>query len=90
MNELQTYGIAWFYEEDWEEWKIISDDQLEENYSDWLISAELAKSNFEKDNMNVEKVFIKPMEFKKWCKKHFKKLNSSSRSAYVTELLLRK
>lgn len=90
MNKTNNLGIAWFYEEDWEEWKNISDDKIEDNYEDWLISAELTKLKLEKELNSVEKVFIKPREFKIWCKKKHKKLNSASRSQYVTRILLNK
>ncbi|MBI9070144.1 MAG: hypothetical protein JEY94_01015 [Melioribacteraceae bacterium] len=90
MNKFQNVGIAWFYEDDWEEWKNISEDQIEETYENWLISAKITESNLEKEYEHVEEVFIVPSEFKRWCKKHIKKINSSSRSEYVTWLLLNK
>ena len=83
-------GIAWFYEEDWKEWKKISADEIEDNYEDWLLSATMMKKDLEKEGHKVEKVFIKPKEFKEWCKKNKKRLDSSSRSDYVTRLLLEK
>ncbi|MFH1195457.1 MAG: hypothetical protein V1720_07070 [bacterium] len=80
-------GIACFNENDWEEWKQISDDQLEDEYEDWFIQASLAKSNLEKEGFIIEKVEIKPDEFKIWCNKNKKRLDGSARSQYVTELM---
>ena len=87
MKRKSTIGIAWFNENDWEEWKKISEDKLEENYDDWLIEASMSKSKFEEQGYDIKKVTITPSNFKNWCKKNHKKLDSSSRSEYVSELL---
>ena len=31
------FDIAWFNEKDWEEWKKISEDKIEDTYDEWLI-----------------------------------------------------
>jgi len=87
MNNKSTIGIAWFNENEWEEWKNISEDKLEDKYEDWLIEASLSKIKFEKDGYTIKQVTITPNNFMKWCKKSNKKLDSSSRSQYVSELL---
>jgi hypothetical protein len=87
MKKNMTIGIAWFNENDWEEWKKISADKIEDNYEEWLIEASLSKSKFEEEGYNVKQVNITPNNFKNWCKKNHKKLDSSSRSQYVSELL---
>lgn len=87
MNEKIMYGIAWFKEEDWEEWKKISEDEMEDKYDSWLTEALIAKSEYEKEGYIVKQVTITPNNFKNWCMKNFKKLDSSSRSQYVAELL---
>jgi hypothetical protein len=87
MDNKLIIGIAWFDENDWEEWKKISDDKLEDNYDDWVIEASLVKSKLEEAGQTVKQIKITPDNFKKWCKKKNKKLNSSSRSEFVTELL---
>lgn len=87
MDCKPIIGIAWFNENDWEEWKKISEDKLEEKYDDWLIEAFLAKSKFENDGFTVKQVNITPVNFKNWCQKNNKQLDSSSRSQYVSELL---
>ncbi len=87
MDKESIIGIAWFNENDWEEWKNISEDQIEDNYDDWLVEASLSKSKLEDQGFTVKKVNISPTNFKNWCKKNNKKLDSSSRSEYVSELL---
>ncbi len=87
MKNKLRIGIAWFNESDWDEWKRISEDELEESYEDWLIEATIAKKDLEDNGFIVAKVTITPEKFKIWCKKNFKKLNSGSRSHYVAELL---
>lgn len=87
MDDKSIIGIAWFEENDWEEWKKISEDQLEDNYDDWLVEASLSKSNLEEEGYTVKQVNITPNNFKNWCKKNKKRLDSSSRSQYVSELL---
>ncbi|MCJ7649426.1 MAG: hypothetical protein MUP85_12490 [Candidatus Lokiarchaeota archaeon] len=82
-----TLGIAWFNENDWEEWKKISEDKLEDKYADWMIEASLAKSKLEEEGYITKKVTITPNNFKSWCKRNNKKLDSSSRSQYVSEFL---
>ena len=87
MKDKSTIGIAWFNEKDWEEWKKISEDKLEDKYEDWIIEASLAKSKLENEGYEIKQVTITPNNFKNWCKKNKKKLDSSSRSEYVSELL---
>ena len=87
MDNKSIVGIAWFNKNDWEEWKNISEDRLEENYDDWLVEASLSKSKLEDQGFTVKQVNITPSNFKQWCKKNFKKLDSSARSQYVSELL---
>ena len=89
MNNKSIIGIAWFNEIDWEEWKKISEDKLEDKYEDWFIEASLSKSKFEDEEYNIKQVTITPTpnNFKSWCKKNNKKLDLSSRSQYVAELL---
>ena len=87
MDNKSIIGIAWFNENDWEEWKKLSEDKLEDNYENWLIEASLAKSKFEKEGYSISKVNITPKNFLSWCNKNSKKLDSSSRSQYVSSLL---
>lgn len=87
MTIRPILGLAWFDKKDWEEWRKISEDQIEEKFEDWLADAETTKSTFEEEGYIVKDVVIRPNEFKKWCKKNKKKLDSTSRSHYVTELL---
>lgn len=87
MKKNMTLGIAWFNENDWEEWKKISTDKIEDKYDEWLIEASLSKSKLEEEGYTVKQVNIMPNNFKNWCKKNNKELDSSSRSQYVSELL---
>jgi hypothetical protein len=87
LESKSIIGIAWFDENDWELWKKISEDELEDKYEDWVIEASLTKSKLEDQGFTVKQVNITPNNFKNWCKKNFKKLDSSSRSQYVSELL---
>ena len=87
MDKNSIIGIAWFDENDWDEWKKISEDEIEDKYDDWLVEASLSKSKLEDQGFIVKQVNITPNNFKIWCKKNFKKLDSSSRSDYVSELL---
>lgn len=87
MDKKSIIGIAWFDKNDWEEWKKISEDEIEDKYDDWLVEASLSKSELEAKGLTVKQVNISPTNFKIWCKKKNKKLDSSSRSQYVSELL---
>lgn len=87
MDNKSIIGIAWFDENDWEEWRKISDDKLEDKFDDWLVEASLSKSKLEDQGFTVKQVNISPTNFKNWCKNKNKKLDSSSRSQYVSELL---
>lgn len=87
MKSKSIIGISWFDKNDWEVWRKISEDVLEDEYDDWLIQASITKSKLEHEGYTVKQVNITPTNFKKWCKENFKKLNSSSRSQYVSELL---
>lgn len=87
MDNKSIIGIAWFDENDWEEWRKISDDKLEDKFDDWLVEASLSKSKLEDQGFTVKQVNISPTNFKNWCKNKNIKLDSSSRSQYVSELL---
>ena len=87
MYSKSIIGIAWFAENDWIEWKNISEDKLEDKYEDWVMEALLARARFEEKGYIVKKVNITPSNFIEWCKKNNTKLDSSSRSQYVSELL---
>ncbi len=87
MGNESITGIAWFNENDWEEWKRISEDLFEEMYEEWLIEASRAKTKLENEGFTVKQVNITPNNFKNWCRKNNKKLDSSSRSQYVSYLL---
>ena len=87
MDNKSIIGIAWFNENDWEVWKKISADQLEDNYDDWLVEAAITKSKLEDQGLTVKQVNISPANFKDWCRKKNKILDSTSRSQYVSELL---
>ena len=89
LDNKPIIGIAWFNNSDWDEWRKISEDKLEDNYDNWLVEASLSKSKLEDQGFIVKQVSISPINFKNWCKKKNKKLDSSSRSEYVTELLLK-
>jgi hypothetical protein len=47
----------------------------------------LAKSKLEGEGHTIKEVKITPNNFKEWCKKKNKRLNSFSRSEYVSDLL---
>ena len=87
MEKESIIGIAWFNENDWDEWKRISVDEIEDKYADWLVEASLYKIKLESEGFTVKQVNITPSNFKIWCKKNLKKINSASRSHYVSELL---
>lgn len=87
MGTQHVIGFAWFNKNDWEEWKKISADKLEDRYEDWLKEALSAKSMMEAKGFTIKQVTITPANFKSWCEKKNKKLDSDSRSQYVTELL---
>jgi len=87
MDTKSIIGIAWFDKNDWEEWKKISEDKLEDKYEDWVIEALLTKAKLEEQGYTVKQVNMTPSNFIKWCKKNNKKLDPSSRSQYVSELL---
>ena len=87
MNNKSVTGIAWFNKSDWEEWKRISEDEIEDSYEEWLDEATMVKKYLEYEGYTVEKVTITPAKFKTWCKKNSRKINSESRSGYVAELL---
>ncbi|MFO7447820.1 MAG: hypothetical protein R6W90_15760 [Ignavibacteriaceae bacterium] len=79
-------GLAWYNKTDWEEWKRISEDEIEDNYEDWLISAKAAKLSMENQGYTVEEVLISPADFSQWCRKNRKRRDSANRSMYVQML----
>ena len=45
MGKNSIIGIAWFDENDWDEWKKISEDEIEDKYDDWLVEASYPNLN---------------------------------------------
>lgn len=43
LDNKSIIGIVWFDENDWEEQKTISEDQIEANYDNWLVEAFFTK-----------------------------------------------
>ena len=72
MKSNSIIGIAWFNKEDWEVWKKISEDNLEDKYEDWFTGASLMKSKLEDEGYNVKQVTITPDNFTNWCRKNNK------------------
>ncbi len=66
MEKESIIGIAWFNESDWDEWKSISEDEIEDKYEDWLIEATLSKTKLENEGFIVKQVNITPRKFKIW------------------------
>jgi len=89
MDNKPVIGVAWFNKNDWEEWKKISEDKIEDDYDDWLAQVIIYKSQLEDEGFIVKQVTITPANFKIWCKENNKKSDTASRSEYVTDLLIK-
>lgn len=87
---MERPGIVWYTPEQWKQMKKIAvdHDRLEESYEDWLQIAKEAEQNLEKQGILTQRVFVNANEFYNYCAIIGIPLDASSRSQFVSKILV--
>jgi hypothetical protein len=85
MKKKLNVALAWYNRNEWDEWKKISPEEMEDTFEEWLFQAITTKADLEKKGYHVVQVIITPIEFLNWCRMNNIKPDSESRSRYVME-----
>src|SRR5690348_1955772 len=84
---IDALGIAWYRAEDYDRLKamFVDGDELPDTYEEWLKKAREVVGVMTLDRQPVEKIWIDPIAFPKWCSEHGQKLDASARTRYAAE-----
>jgi hypothetical protein len=84
-------GVGWYRKEQWARLRSVSTDakNLEPSYEDWLANAENALLNLHAEGADAVKVDVDVEELIRWCQEKKLPVDGKSRSAFVTERLMR-
>lgn len=82
-------GIAWYRKEQWNRLLEVSADreELEDNYDDWLRTAEGTLKKLKRAGTEIVKVDIDVNKLVAWCVVTKRTLDGSARAEYVSKLL---
>lgn len=85
----QVLGIAWYRREQWNRLLEASADrdELEENYDDWLRTAEGTLKELKRMGASVVKVDVDVNKLVVWCMVVNRPLDGAARAEYVSKLL---
>lgn len=85
----QVLGVAWYRREQWNRLLEASADrdELEENYDDWLRTAEGTVKELKRMGTAVVKVDIDVNKLVAWCMVGNRTLDGTARAEYVSKLL---
>ncbi len=89
----QTHvGVAWYQREQWTHLRELAADAdvLEENYDDWVASAERALMTVRAQGLTAERVEVDVDEIAEWCRRAGRQFDSKARSEYVADLMRRR
>ena len=85
----QVLGVAWYRREQWNRLLEVSADrdELEENYDDWLRTAEGTLKGLKQMGTALVKVDIDVNKLVAWCVVANRTLDGAARAEYVSKLL---
>ncbi len=87
-KKSRNIALAWYRQD---QWQLLLDystdsDKLARTHQEWLEHAEERVNEMGEDGINIVKVDINIEEMKKWCERHDKPIDSSTRSEYAVFL----
>ncbi len=87
-KNIRNLALAWYRQD---QWQLLLDysadsDKLERTYQEWLEHAEEKVNEMSKEGINAVRIDINIEEMKKWCKRHDKQIDGSTRSEYAVFL----
>ncbi|HCE68357.1 MAG TPA: hypothetical protein DER40_12850 [Geobacter sp.] len=82
-------GIAWYRREQWNRLLEVSADrdELEDNYDDWLRTAEGTLEKLKRNGAGIVKVDIDVNKLVAWCVVANRSVDGRARAEYVSKLL---
>lgn len=88
MEEKIQLGIAWYSEEEWDDWilSVPDADTFEDTFKEWETLAEKKYQELKMEGYSVRKVPIELQKFLQWCLTHVRPPDASSRTEYVCEI----
>lgn len=80
-------GIAWYRETDYPILQSMFEDGqvLPANYQEWLVKAQAAEDQVRRAGQIVERVFIEPVSFPRWCESHGLSMDAKARTRFACE-----
>lgn len=87
-NEM-TYGLAWYYKEQWDKIRANSTDRatMEDKYEDWEANAFAMVSKMEADGKKVHRIYIDADMLLAWCNRKGIPVDGYARSRYTNHLM---
>lgn len=87
MNQipLRVIGMAWYRREDYAHLRKLFEDgrNLPLTFDKWLKRAKLGKERLERQGAIVEKVYIDPEAFPRWCAERGLHIDANGRTQYA-------
>jgi hypothetical protein len=84
---VSVVGIAWYRRADYDRLMSIFPDreELPDTFEDWLSDAQRTYNELLLNGIIVEKAFLDPETFPKWCRANGMKMDTDGRLRYATE-----
>lgn len=88
----RAIGVTWFREEDYQSIRAISEDshKMPREWKEWLKGAEEMEKKAIQSGKIVERIYIDPDTFPRWCKNHGVGINREGRHKFVAVALAAK
>ncbi len=85
----QRLGFAWYTKRQWVQFRELADglEALDDNYEDWLRTAEEAVADLTSRGVVVEKFPLNVDVVAEWCARQGRPFNSAGRAAFKTQPL---
>ena len=84
---VDAIGVTWYRREDYERLKAMFKDgeKLPDTYEDWLAKAQVTVLTLAADRLRVERAYIDPETFPKWCEEKGLEMDADARTDFAAE-----
>jgi len=88
---IRATGLVWYRKSDWPRVRdIMADaDKLPATFEKWLYAAEKAFNLMQKQGGIVEKVYLDPDEFPRWCEARGLNIDAKARTEFANDAVYR-
>ena len=85
--QVKAVGIAWYRAENYDRLKALFTDgwKLPDKFDNWLETAQQLCDELAFEGQIVEKAYIDPIAFPRWCRAHGVQMDAQGRMAYANE-----